>query len=424
MMSLHGYVAAKPQLGLPDTGGQVVYVLELAKKFHAMGYRVDVVTRRFEGQPAIERMGRGLRVWRVPFGGRGFVRKEDMHEHLGEFVERFVTVVGEQQIAYDVVSSHYWDAGWVGQKVAEALGVVHVHTPHSLGWWKRRQMRVSKDDLGGAYRFEERIAKERWVLKRCDHVVATTHQQVEVMQEQYGVAGDRVTMIPPGLDESRFYPVGEGELAAIRRRMGVGARDVYAVGRAAMNKGYDLLIGSLPALRRLVPRARLVLATGADSAADRRRIEQWKKLASELGVAEQIVWKGYVGDEQMADAYRAAGVFALPSRYEPFGMTAAEAMACGTPAVLTVHGGLHELLEYGKQALWADPHRPEEFAAAIAMTMRYPQLRRRISENGSRWARREFGWSGIARRMIALFDRLEREPAGVPTLKPAGKLAG
>ena len=84
MMSTHGYVSADPQLGMPDTGGQVVFVLELARHLNEQGHRVDIVTRRFEDQPEYDEIADGLRVWRIPFGGTEFIRKKRMHEHLPE----------------------------------------------------------------------------------------------------------------------------------------------------------------------------------------------------------------------------------------------------------------------------------------------------------------------------------------------------
>ncbi len=117
-------------------------------------------------------------------------------------------------------------------------------------------------------------------------------------------------------------------------------------------------------------------------------------------MAEHVKWLGYVAEDDMPTYYRAAPVFALPSRYEPFGMTAVEAMACGTPCVVTVHGGLEEMFDFGSQALFADPKRPREFAVMLSMPLRYPQLRQRLSIAGARFARRIFGWRGIARRTI------------------------
>lgn len=405
MLSLHGYVAAEPELGKPDTGGQVVFVLELAKRFARLGYKVDLVTRRFDKQPEMDRINPNLRVWRIPFGGKDFIRKEDMHGQLRDFVTNFLAEANRRKLRYDVVSSHYWDAGWAGQRIAEEMRIPHVHTPHSLGTWKRKDMKGSRDETEQTYRFTERIEKEFLTYRNCDHIIATTEQQCEIITEDYGIPRDHVTLIPPGIDEQRFTPAQPSRVREIREQIGFAEEDVYCVGRAATNKGIDLLIASLPALRRLVPAARLQLAVGAGSDRDHERVEQWKQLSHELGVADSVKWLGYVPDEEMADYYRAAGVFALSSRYEPFGMTAIEAMACGTPTVVTTHGGLHEAVDFGTHALFADPNQPEEFAALLGMPLRHPRLRERLSLEGSRFSRRQFGWTGIARRTLAVFDR-------------------
>jgi mannosylfructose-phosphate synthase len=404
-LSLHGYVAAEPELGLPDTGGQVVFVLELAKQFRSLGYAVDIVTRRFEDQPEFDDLGPDLRVWRIPFGGPDFVRKEDMHDHIDEFVSRFVDRFPERRSPYEFINSHYWDAGFAGQKIAEELNVTHVHTPHSLGTWKRRRMQGDPQKIEFDYRFEERIRKEFLTYRRCDYMIATTNQQVEILRKDYDVPANQIAMIPPGIDESRYTPVTEAQAKSLRRKLKFRRHDVYTVGRAAANKGYDLLIRALPDLRELVPDARLHLAVGANSRSDQRKVEAWKRLAEELGVSDSVVWMGHIPDDQMADYYRAAPVFALPSRYEPFGMTAVEAMACGTPCVVTVHGGLEEMFDFGSHALFADPKRPREFAAMLSMPLRYPQLYQRLSIAGARFARRMFGWRGITRRTLAVLER-------------------
>lgn len=407
MLSTHGYVGAEPELGKPDTGGQVVFVLELAKRFARLGYRVDVVTRRFEDQPAQDRISKDLRVWRIPFGGKEFIRKEDMHDYLGDFITHFLAEVNKRRIEYDVVNSHYWDAGWAGQRIAEEMRIPHVHTPHSLGAWKQQEMKGARRENDKVYRFDERINKEFLVYRNCDHIIATTHHQVTFLHDNYGIPRDHMTMIPPGMDEARFTPVRPPRLEAIRKRLNFAPTDVYTVGRAATNKGIDLLIKALPELRKMAPKARLQLAVGANSKRDQKRVDAWRQLAKELGVGRHIKWLGYIEDDDMPDYYRAGGAFALPSRYEPFGMTAIEAMACGTPSVLTVHGGLHEVTEFGVHALWADPNTPAEFAAMLAMPLRYERLRERLSVEGARFARRQFGWTGIAKRTLGVFDHFK-----------------
>lgn len=410
MMSVHGYVGAEPELGKPDTGGQVVYVLELAKRFSRLGYQVDLVTRRFEEQPEFDEVNENFRVWRVPFGGKEFIRKEDMHDYLGDFVTNCLAAFRNRGRQYGIVYSHYWDAGWAGQKIAEELGIPHVHTPHSLGWWKRHNMGedMSEKEMEKKYRFEERIRTEFLVYRNCDHIIATTEPQTELLQKHYDALERQITVVPPGMDENRFSPVRQEEWEDLQRRYKMRGHDVFTVGRMATNKGYDLLIKAIPTLVELMPDARLVAAIGSDeSKQDDEGVAELKTLAEELGVADKIVWKKYIPDEDLPNYYRAAGVFALCSRYEPFGMTAIEAMACGTSTVVTVHGGLFELIDFGRQALYADPFRPVEYGAMLALPMLYPRLAHELSVEGSRFARRHFGWTGIAKRILNIFERVQ-----------------
>jgi len=405
MISLHGYVGANAELGKPDTGGQVVYVLELADRFSRLGKRVDLVTRQFEDQPEYDHVDDNFSVWRIPFGGKKFIRKEDMHDHLKKFVTNCLAAIKKANKKYDVVYSHYWDAGWAGQKIAEELGICHVHTPHSLGWWKQHTMGSDMDEkeMEKTYRFKERINKEYFVYQMCNYVIATTTPQVDLLVQQYDVLSRNCSMIPPGIDENRFFPVPSKENDKIRLKYDIKPTDILALGRMAHNKGYDLLLHALPTVFNLCPEARLVAAIGGDSQQDRDGIAKLKELAVELKIADKIKWKNYIADEDLANVYRSASVFVMPSRYEPFGMVAIEAMACGTPSVITVHGGLCDLIDFGNQALFADPHRPIEFGAMMAMPLLYPNLRNEMSVEGARFARRNFGWTGIAKRMITIF---------------------
>ncbi len=415
MISLHGYVAGEPELGKPDTGGQVVYVLEMAKRFSRLGWRVDLITRRFEDQPEFDEVNENLRVWRIPFGGSEFIRKEDMHDYVGDFVTNLLAAIRARNLQYDIVNSHYWDAGWTGQKIAEELGIPHVHTPHSLGWWKQQNMgtTMSAEEMEATYRFEERIRKEFLVYQMCDHIIATTEPQAELLLSEYDLLEKHLTVIPPGMDEDRFSPIRQGDRERLLEKYDWRPHDVLTLGRMAHNKGYDLLLEALPALFELVPDARLVAAIGGeDSAQDDAGVAGLKKRAEELGVQDRIVWVNYVADEDLANLYRAAAVFAMPSRYEPFGMVAIEAMACGTPAVITVHGGLFDLIDYGKHALFADPNRPLELGAMLSLPMLYPKLSHELSVEGARFARRNFGWTGIAKKTLQVFDAVSQMRAG------------
>jgi mannosylfructose-phosphate synthase len=83
-------------------------------------------------------------------------------------------------------------------------------------------------------------------------------------------------------------------------------------------------------------------------------------------------------------------------------------MACGTPTVITVHGGLFDVVDFGKQALVADPNRPVEYGTMLALPLLYPEMAKRIAVEGARFSRRHFGWTGIAKRIIGLFEPIVR----------------
>jgi glutamyl/glutaminyl-tRNA synthetase len=100
MVSTHGYVAAQPPLGAADTGGQVVYVLELSKKLAQLGYEVDIWTRQFEEQPQIEAVAEQVRIIRIPCGGQQFIPKEYLYEKLPAWGENALRFINKQGLKY------------------------------------------------------------------------------------------------------------------------------------------------------------------------------------------------------------------------------------------------------------------------------------------------------------------------------------
>lgn len=411
MVSTHGYVAANPPLGAADTGGQVVFVLELSKKLAQLGYEVDIWTRRFEDQPELEPVAEQVRIVRMPCGGREFISKEYLSRKLPQWSENALRFIKQHGLKYTFIDSHYWDAGVAGQHLSEALDVPHVHTPHSLGIWKKRQM--ESDYPGDAEKFEkqynflERIRQERHLYAAADLVVATTPPQLDLLTTDYEAPADHCRMIPPGYDDNRFFPVGEGSREAIRQRLGFSGKVVLALGRLARNKGYDLLLQAFAVLVAREPDAVLHLAAGGASLTplEETILGELKELVANLNLQDKVRFGSFIPDDQLADFYRAADLFVLSSRYEPFGMTAIEAMASGTPTVVTVHGGLYRALTFGRHALFADPFDKEDLGITMLKVFRHPRLRTRMARMGAHKARSLFTWTGVAQQLLAMVEQ-------------------
>jgi mannosylfructose-phosphate synthase len=423
MISLHGYVSADAEMGKPDTGGQVVYVLRLSECLARLGYKVDIFTRRFEGQPEIERISERVRIVRVPAGGPALIRKEWLHEVVPEWVSNATAWIARHELRYAFIDSHYWDAGLAGGALAPRLGIPHLHTPHSIGAWKRDNMDGDPAELEREYNFSRRVREERIVYDEADAIIATTPQQRELLvAEEYGVEAAKIVVVPPGYDDSRFYPVSTATRQAIKRDVGIDGPLVLALGRVAANKGYDLLLEAMPTVVERVPGVQLLLAIGSTSPTpgEVRQVDDLRALAEQLGIADHVRFHDYVPDEELADTYRAADVFALSSRYEPFGMTAVEAMACGTPAVVTTQGGLWEMVTWGTEALYADPNDPQAFGHALATVLQYPDIARQLARFGSHRARATFTWNGIAQRLLSVLQDVAERRRDDPRLDPEG----
>src|SRR5688572_2804829 len=140
MISTHGYVAAHPPLGAADTGGQVVYVLELAKKVSLLGYEVDIWTRQFEEQPSLEPVSDRVRIIRVPCGGKESIPNEYVYQPLPGWCDTSLRLITKQKVECRVVNSQCSEAGLAGRTVSQSLETPHFRTPHSLGLWKKRRM--------------------------------------------------------------------------------------------------------------------------------------------------------------------------------------------------------------------------------------------------------------------------------------------
>lgn len=407
MISTHGYVAAEPEFGKPDTGGQVVYILELSKCLARMGYEVDILTRRFDDQPFKEQIEERIRLIRVPCGGKAFIAKEFLCTSIPEWVENAAHWVRAEELHYGLINSHYWDAGLAGQALANRFRIAHVHTPHSIGSWKRDNMGGDPEEMEKKYNFRKRIREEKVIYDECDMLIATTPAQRDILRDGvYDVPIEKIRVIPPGYDDQRFYPVSLATRRMIKSSLGLDGRVVLALGRMAKNKGFDLLLRAMPVVFDRVADAKLVLAVGSTQPSDSEQelIRGLHDLANELGIADRVLFKDFIPDDALADYYRAADVFALCSRYEPFGMTAIESMACGTPTVITTEGGLCEQVAWGIEAVYANPFDPDAYGHAIAALLQHPRVAAQLAKFGPRKARSAFTWTGIAQQLLASLD--------------------
>jgi glycosyltransferase involved in cell wall biosynthesis len=133
-----------------------------------------------------------------------------------------------------------------------------------------------------------------------------------------------------------------------------------------------------------------------------KHIEAFTK---ESGLTDRIHPIGGVAHDDLPPYFRGARLFVLPARYEPFGMTALEAMSCRAPAVVSRFAGIEENLSSGRDCLLVDPHDTDNFASALASLLSDSELTDRIAGKGRETVLERFSWEAIAARYIEFYNK-------------------
>lgn len=441
MISVHGLIRGKDmELGRDaDTGGQITYVVELARALsrHREVEKVDLLTRLVE-DPAVspdyaqteEDMGSGARILRLPFGPRRYLRKELLWPHLDQMVDRCLHLLRQQGRLPDLIHTHYADAGYVGQQLSLLLGIPQIHTGHSLGRPKRAQLLASgrkEQAIERQFNLARRIAVEEEVLAHASLVVTSTRQEID---DQYGMYRNhdprRCVVIPPGTDTSRFSPPGRrkiepGILDMVDRFLSQPEKPmILTICRPDTRKNLQGLLTAYGTHPQLQQMANLVIVAGnrddirtlddaqrkvlGDLLFDIDRYDLWGKVALPKHHASDDV------PELYRLAARRCGVFVNPALTEPFGLTLIEAAASGLPFVATEDGGPRDIVANCRNGLLANPLDPDAIAVALEQALANKAQWRQWARNGLLGVKRHYSWDAhVTKYMHAVRHLLYRD---------------
>jgi glycosyltransferase involved in cell wall biosynthesis len=251
--------------------------------------------------------------------------------------------------------------------------------------------------------FASRRARWLWTAKlaaarrQASSIVTGSETSKQNLVGHFGVPASRIAVVPEAPADC-FVPRSADDQRRVRVRHGLtpDAPLVLHAGGLSPHKNLPCLVESLAMLRHRSPAPMLALAGGAANDVfhvDRGAIEQ---AASRAGVEAQVRFLGYVSDEDLAALYSAADVVAMVSLDEGFGLPAIEAMACGTPVVLSRAGSLPEVA--GGAALLVDPHDTPAIAEALGSLIDDRALRASLARLGRERAA-QFSWRASAERL-------------------------
>jgi glycosyltransferase involved in cell wall biosynthesis len=386
-----------------DSGGQNIYVANVARQLARKGHQVDVYTRCDRSLLPLISKFEGARVINVPAGPARQLPKEQLLPYMAEFSRFVIQFFRNEPTRYDAVHANFFMSGLVGLRVKEALGVPLVTTFHALG--RVRRLHQGSDDGFPDDRFDIEDA----LVRRSDSVIAECPQDTSDLVSLYGADPARIDLVPCGFDSDEFHP---SDKQSARAELG-WPKDRFVVlqlGRMVPRKGIDNVVRAIGLCNGKPGDAAHLYVVGGNSDEANEiatpEIGRLRGIAQECGVTDRVHFLGRRSRSRLRLYYNAADVFVTTPWYEPFGITPLEAMACSTPVIGADVGGIRYSVADGQTGLLVPPKDPAALANALILLKSSPDLARTMGEAGLARAREMFTWDGVADALASVFARV------------------
>jgi glycosyltransferase involved in cell wall biosynthesis len=397
-------------MGSIDSGGQRVYVAELALALAAGGHPVDIYTRMEDPcQPEVINWVSHVRVIHIKAGPLAALEKEGLPDYLEEFADNMLHFIIGKQLIYEIIHAHFFTSAMIASLLKKIILTPYVVTFHALGLAKR----LYRNDMDRLQ--AQRCEIERFIVQDADRLLAACPQEREDLIQYYGADPGKISIVPCGFNPREFFPVDRQEA---RQRLGLPAKEpiLLQIGRMAPGKGVETVMRAMGLLRSLHRSLKLLIVGGNAEETDPLLTPEAGRLqdvARDLGIQEQVSFTGRISRGLLRYYYSAADIFITAPWYEPFGRTPLEAMACGIPVVGSDTGGIKNGVLPRKTGYLVTPTDDTGFATAIGQLLDDKKLRSRMGRNGIHRVRQSFTWEKVAKQVAesytAIQDGLQKE---------------
>ncbi|MBN1853787.1 MAG: glycosyltransferase, partial [Pirellulales bacterium] len=459
MISIHGLIRGENiEMGRDaDTGGQVRYVLELAKILSTYDQveAVDLFTRLIRDKQVssdysrkIEQLSPKCRLVRLPCGGGKYHRKERLWPFLDDYVDAMISFTRKEGRIPTVVHGHYADAGYIGKEVASVFDVPFIFTGHSLGKTKLNYLLDEGWTHQAAnleYNIDHRISQEQACLAVADLVVTSTrHERDTQYREYYKDEQLRFEVIPPGTDLERFFPYYEYNMpnseidelykqARIRMLNDLGRFHfqpekplILAVCRPDRRKNIGTLIEVYGKNKEIQALANLAIFAGIRKDIEKMEESEQQVLTDMLLMMDRYdlygklaIPKWHDSERDVPELYRIAaekrGIFVNPAFTELFGLTAIEASATGLPFIATENGGPQDIVANCASGLLVDVKDEEKLSRSIIKLLTDTELWDRYSSNGINRIRELYSWKTHCAKYLKCLKEVIKQPVKTPS---------
>jgi glycosyltransferase involved in cell wall biosynthesis len=278
--------------------------------------------------------------------------------------------------SFDMIHCHDWITINAGIEIKRKTGKPLVFTVHSTEY----------DRTANIYPLKDIVDIERKGMQEADLVITVSKQMKQQLIERYGIDENKIKVIYNGIDASKYFGLTQKERKNI----------VLFLGRLTDQKGPYFFLHTAKKVLEKRNDATFVVAGQGD------KLPELIKLSIDLGIGDHVIFTGYLTEEEINYAYAMASVYVMPSVAEPYGITALEAIASGTPVIVSKNAGVAEEIKHCFKVDFWDTH---EMADKIIGILNYPVLGECMRKNGYTEIQR-FGWNRTADQTIESYRSL------------------
>ncbi|MDB5119092.1 MAG: glycosyl transferase group 1 [Sphingobacteriales bacterium] len=387
-------------LGGVDSGGQNVYVAELAKHLVKKGYEIDIFTRwENHKESMIINWEPGIRVIHMEAGPKQVIPKEELMDYMHDFTQSMLAFIKRYDLQYDLVHANFWMSGMVACQLKIMENIPFVITFHALGSVRKLyQKEVDKFP-------EIRTTIETEIVKYADQIIAECPQDRLDLINYYQAPDNKITIIPCGFSKTEFYPVNKNYARKLLN-LDLEENIILQLGRMVPRKGIDNVISALARIDQKTTPTRLVVVGGdsnpyPNSSPELKRLEL---LANQEEVDLLVDFVGRKDRELLKYYYSAADIFITTPWYEPFGITPLEAMACGTPVIGSNVGGVKYTVADGQTGFLVPAKDPDTLAQRIVQLLSDRPLMFNMGAEAIKRVNAEFTWTHVSNKVSDLYQ--------------------
>ncbi|MCX6771826.1 MAG: glycosyltransferase family 4 protein [Candidatus Micrarchaeota archaeon] len=367
------------------TGGLGVHCFELVSSLGELGIKIDLYLPLQKSAPVsphpnvkIIQVGGGVNVGAYGHASGGFASDNYSRDLIGaieDFARLSLSALKASGTRYDLVHCHDWLTISAGIMAQRALGIPLVLTMHSTEYDRNP---VPWSWISGI---------ESLGVKTADRTIAVSGKMKGMLVEKFHADDGRIRVVYNGIDIAKYRRKDSG----IRKE-----KLVLFLGRLTHQKGPEQFLRAAEKVHQYDRNARfLVVGEGG-------LLPRLISLSIELGIADRVSFWGFVPENEKRSIYSMCDVYVMPSVSEPFGISALEAMASGTPCIISKNSGVSEI---ARNCLLVDFWDIDEMASQILALLRYPAMSRVMSAHEMKDAAR-LGWQETARKTIGVYNEV------------------